>query len=143
MSKPNNRAIMHWHKRGSKVVDWEPVVNEFRERKAAKTLADMSIETVADTALYMYAGLKMSVLEVGAHFGTHNAWFNDLVLWCNLTPEAQKYFSIASHVPDLLPLTDARLVGSRRAEKQAEGAQNLVLASRRKKRPRVIGRKTT
>lgn len=140
MVKQNQRAIAGWRHGGSKVVDWEPVVLEYKLRKAAGTLAEMQVAAVADAALYMHAGLQMRVVEVSKRFGTQNPWFNDLAQWCALSPEAQACFSLSSYVPDLLALSDVRFVAGVRPEKQAQGAGNLIRSRQTKSRPKIIAR---
>ncbi len=140
MVKQNLRAIAGWKHRGTKVVDWQPVVLEYKIRKAAGTLAEMQVAAVADAALYMHAGLKMRVLDVSNHFGAQNPWFNDLAQWCTLTPEAQVCFSLSSYVPDLLTLSDVRFVAGVRPEKQAQGAGNLIRSRQTRRRPKIIVR---
>lgn len=140
MMKQNLRAIAGWKHGGSKIVDWEPVVLEYKLRKAAGTLAEMQIAAVADAALYMHAGLRMRVVEVSKRFGTQNPWFNDLAQWCTLAPEAQACFSLSSYVPDLLTLSDVRFVAGVRPEIQAQGAGNLIRNRQTRRRPKIIAR---
>ncbi len=136
----NHRAIAAWRARGSQVIDWQRVVQEYKEHKEAGTLAQLSVATVADAVLYMHAGLRMRISEIGEVFisNSHHPWFNHLALWASMSLEAQQCFSLASHVRDKLPLADAQYFAGVAPERQASGAENLLRDRVRQKRTRVL-----